>query len=245
MSQPAPPELEKSPYFPLSKKYGIRVDYHKFFQVQGLTSLEFRSQKVSLSDFSAVIFNSKLAVDHFFRLVKEIRVDIPETFKYFCISEAITLYLQNYIQIKKRKIFHSNQSTKELIEIVKRHKEDKFFVPTAENSYQEIEILLSEEEMDFKAAAMYRNIPSDLSMINPEDYDMFVFFSPSGVEGFTHNFPNFKQENKCAIASFGKTTAESLKFAGFNVNIEAPTPQAPSMVAAIEQYLIQVTKKNN
>lgn len=242
VSQPAPTELEKSPYFPLSKKYGIRIDYQKFFQIQGLTSFEFRSQKVSLSDFSAVIFNSKMSVDHFFRLVKDIRLELPETFKYFCISEAITLYLQNYIQIKKRKIFHSNQSTKELIDIIKKHKEDKFFIPTAENSYQEIEVALSEIGIDFKAAAMYRNIPSDLSNINPDDYDLFVFFSPSGVEGFAHNFPNFQQNDKL-IAAFGKTTIDSLKFARFIVNIEAPNPKAPSMVAAIEQYLSQLSKR--
>lgn len=237
-----PSELEKSPYYPLSKKFGIKVDYHKFFQVQGLTSYEFRTQKVSLSDFTAVIFNSKLSVDHFFRLVKEIRVELPETFKYFCISEAIALYLQNYIQVRKRKLFHSNQSIKELVDIIKKHKEDKFFIPTAENSYQEIEVYLSNLEIQFQAAAMFRMVPSDLSDINPDDFEMFVFFSPSGVEGFSFNFPKFVQGERI-IAGFGKTTIDSLKSAGFIVNIEAPSPQAPSMATAIEQYLIQSSKR--
>jgi uroporphyrinogen-III synthase len=244
ISQPAPTELEKSPFFPLSKKYNIKLDYSKFFQVEGLTSLEFRLQKVSLFDHTAVIFTSKNSVDHYFRIAKDIRLENFNSMKFFSVSEAISLYLQKYIQFRKRKIFSANQSIRELIELIKKHREEKFFLPMSENSGQDTDSLkesLTSLEIDHVAAAMYRSVPSDLSMINPEDYEMFVLFSPVGVQGFRANFPDFEQGERL-IAAFGNGTQEASAQAGFIVNIPAPTETAPSMASAIEEYLSTIMK---
>ena len=244
ISQPTPVELEKSPYYFLTKKYNIKVDYLKFFQIEGLPSLEFRQQKVSLFDYNAVIFTSKQSVDHYFRIARDIRLEITENMKYFCISEAIALYLQKYTSFRKRKNLHANQSSKELIELIKKHRTEKFFLPTSESAGHEIDVLkeaMITLDIDHATAAMYRSIPSDLSNFEPNLYDMFVLFSPVGVQGFTTTFPDFQQEERI-FAAHGKGTQDALAQAGLTVNIPAPTATAASMPAAIEDYLAKIMK---
>ena len=244
ISQPTPVELEKSPYYFLTKKYNIKVDYLKFFQIEGLSSLEFRQQKISLFDYSAVIFTSKQSVDHYFRLAKEVRLEATESMKYFCISEAIALYLQKYTSFRKRKNLHAHQSHKELVELVKKHRTEKFFLPVSENAGNETDALkeaLVALDIAHASASMYRSVPSDLSSLDPTIYDMFVLFSPIGVQGFSASFPDFQQEER-VFAAYGKGTQEALIQAGLTVNISAPTPTAQSMPAAIETYLAKIMK---
>jgi uroporphyrinogen-III synthase len=239
-----PAELEKSPYYFLTKKYNIKVDYLKFFQIEGLPSLEFRQQKVSLFDYSSVIFTSKHSVDHYFRIAKDIRLEITESMKYFCVSEAIALYLQKYTSFRKRKNLHANQSHKELVELIKKHRTEKFFLPISENAGTDTDALkeaLTALNVDHASAAMYRSVPSDLSSFDPLVYDMFVLFSPIGVQGFTTTFPDFQQEERI-FAAHGKGTQEALTQSGLIVNIPAPTATAPSMPAAIEEYLAKIMK---
>lgn len=244
ISQPAPADPEKAPLYPLFKKFSIDLDYMKFFQVDGLSSLEFRQQKVSLFDYNAVIFTSKNSVDHYFRIAKDVRMENFENMKFFSISEAISLYLQKYIPFRKRKIFSANQSSKDLIDLIKKHRGEKFFLPVSENSGQETDALkeaLVSLEIEHASAAMYRSVPSDLSEINPEDFDMFVLFSPIGVQSLKANFPDFQQGEKL-IAAFGKGTQDALIQEGFRVDIPAPTPTAPSMGAAVDEYVSAIMK---
>ena len=244
VSQPAPAELEKSPYYFLTKKYNIKVDYLKFFQIEGLSSLEFRQQKITLADYNSVIFTSKHSVDHYFRIAKDVRLEITESMKYLCMSEAIALYLQKYTSFRKRKNLHANHSFKELVDLVKKHRSEKFFLPTSENSGAETDALkeaMTALHVDYVAGAMYRSIPSDLSSFNPTDYDMFVLFSPIGVQGFTNSFPDFQQEERI-IAAYGKGTQDALTQAGLTVNISAPTATVSSMPTAIEEYLAKIMK---
>ena len=244
ISQPTPAELEKSPYYFLTKKYNIKVDYLKFFQIEGLSSLEFRQQRISLFDYNAVIFTSKHSVDHYFRIAKEVRLEITESMKYFCVSEAIALYLQKYTSFRKRKNLHANQSHKELVDLVKKHRHEKFFLPTSENAGIETDALkdaLVALNIAHASAAMYRSVPSDLSTLNPTDYEMFVLFSPIGVQGFVASFPDFQQEERI-FAAYGKGTQDALIQAGLTVNIPAPTPTAQSMPAVIEEYLAKIMK---
>ena len=239
-----PAELEKSPYYFLTKKYNIKVDYLKFFQIEGLSSLEFRQQKVSIFDYNAVIFTSKHSVDHYFRLAKEVRLEITESMKYFCVSEAIALYLQKYTSFRKRKNLHANQSHKELVELVKKHRTEKFFLPTSENAGNETDALkeaLVALDIAHASAAMYRSVPSDLSALDPTAYDMFVLFSPVGAQGFLNSFPDF-QQNERIFAAYGKGTQETLTQSGLTVNIPAPTKTAQSMPAAVEEYLAKIMK---
>lgn len=244
ISQPTPVEVEKSPYYFLTKKYNIKIDYFKFFQIEGLSSLEFRQQKVSLFDYNAVIFTSKHSVDHYFRIAKDIRLEIIEDMKYLCMSEAIALYLQKYTPFRKRKNLHANHSHRELIDLVKKNRTEKFFLPTSENAGQETDTLkesLATLGISHASAAMYRSVPSDLSTINPTDYDMFVLFSPVGAQGFVSSFPDFRQEERI-FAAYGKGTQDTLTQAGITVTIPAPTPSAHSMPAAIEEYLAKILK---
>ncbi|MCL2510763.1 MAG: uroporphyrinogen-III synthase [Bacteroidales bacterium] len=244
VSQPTPAELEKSPYYFLTKKYNIKVDYLKFFQIEGLSSLEFRQQKISLFDYSAVIFTSKHSVDHYFRIAKDIRLEITENMRYFCVSEAVALYLQKYTSFRKRKNLHANQSHKELIDLVKKHRTEKFFLPISENAGNETDALkdsLVALKVEHTSAVMYRSVPSDLSSLDPNAYDMFVLFSPIGVQGFKASFPDFQQEERL-FAAYGKGTQEAMIQAGLTVNIPAPTPTIQSMPTAIEAYLAKIMK---
>jgi uroporphyrinogen-III synthase len=244
ISQPTPAELEKSPYYFLTKKYNIKVDYFKFFQIEGLSSLEFRQQKISLFDYNAVIFTSKHSVDHYFRIAKDVRLEVTENMKYFCMSETIALYLQKYTSFRKRKNLHANHSPKELMDLIRKHRTEKFFLPMSENAGNETDALkesLIALDIDYASGVMFRSVPCDLSALNPNDYEMFVLFSPIGVQGFITSFSDFQQEERI-FAAHGKGTQEALAQAGLTVNISAPTATAPSMPTAIEEYLAKIMK---
>lgn len=236
VSQPQPADLERSPYGDLSQKFSLNIDFHKFIKVEGITSKEFRQSRINLLDYTAVIFTSRNAVDHYFRMAGELRVEIPQTMKYFCISEATAFYLQKYVQYRKRKIFHGRQNFTELAEIIKKHKEEKYLLPCSDIHKASLSELLEEEGIDFTKAIFYKTLASDLSHLDIKKYDMLVFFSPAGVESLFKNFPEFKQ-NSTVIGAFGPTTTKAIKDAGLTLDIEAPTKTSPSMTMAIEEFL--------
>jgi len=237
ISQPKPAEIEKSPYFELMKKYNLCVDFYKFFRIEGLSSIDFRKEnKVRLADQTAVIFTSKHAVDHFFRLAGELRAEIPETMKYFCSSESTAYYLQRYIQYRKRKIFFSNKEASDLVDIIRKHKSEKYLLPCNEDHNNELSDLLDIQKIAYSKAVMYRTVSDDMTFLDLNKYDLLVFFSPAGIKSLQKNFPDFTQGEKI-IGVFGNTTAEAAKEAGLNVQIEAPSTLAPSMAKAIEQFL--------
>ena len=239
VSQPKPVSA-KSPYFDLAEKTGVQVDFRPFIQVEAVSSKEFRQTRVQILDHTAVIFTSRTAIDNFFRMCQETRILVPDTMKYFCISEATAYYLQKYIIYRKRKIFHGSGKFSDLTEIMKKHKDDKYVVPLSHIHKQEIPELLDQGGFKYSKAILYRTESSDLSDLKDVNYDILVFFSPSGIKSLLQNFPNFKQ-NDTKIASFGPTTAAAVKEAGLRLDIEAPTAQAPSMTMALEQYI----KKHN
>jgi len=235
VSQPQP-ESVKSPYFDLAEKMGVQVDFRPFIQVEGISAKEFRQTRVQILDHSAVIFNSRTAIDHFFRICQEMRIVVPDTMKYFCISEATAFYLQKYIVYRKRKIFYGNGLFSDLAELMKKHKDDKYLVPLSHIHKQEIPDLLDKGGFKYTKAVFYRTVSSDLSDLKDVNYDILVFFSPSGITSLKQNFPDFEQ-NDIKIAAFGPTTAAAVKEAGLRLDIEAPTTQAPSMTMALEQFI--------
>lgn len=242
ISQPKPAEPDKSPYAEIAKKHNLVVDFHKFFRIEGLSSIDFRKEnKVRLSDHNAVIFTSKHGVDNFFRLAIELRVDVPETMKYFCSSESTAYYLQKYIQYRKRKIFFSGQETSDLVDIIRKHKVENYLLPCNEEHNNELSDLLDAHKVHYSKAIMYRTVSEDMKFLDIQKYDMLIFFSPSGIKSLMQNFPDFKQDDKI-IGVFGNTTAQAAREAGFITNIEAPTPTAPSMGKAIEHYLVGCSK---
>lgn len=239
VSQPQPTEV-KSPYFDLAESNNIKIDFRQFIQVEGVTAKEFRKQKINILDHTAVIFTSRTAIDHYFNLCEELRIVIPDTMKYFCISEATAYYLQKYIVYRKRKIFHSTGRFPDLIEVLKKHKDENFLVPLSDIHKQEIPTLLNKGKFKYTKAILYKTVSSDLSDIQAADYDILVFFSPSGITSLFQNFPDFEQK-EIIIASFGPATAKAVKDAGLRLDIQAPMPQAPSMTMALEQFI----KKHN
>ncbi|SFE93446.1 uroporphyrinogen-III synthase [Thermophagus xiamenensis] len=241
VSQPKP-STPKSPYFELSEKNNVKIDFRPFIQIEGVSAKEFRQQKINILEHTAVIFTSRTAIDHFFRICEETRVTVPDDMKYFCISEATAFYLQKYIVYRKRKIFHSTGKFPDLVEVIKKHKQEKFLVPLSDIHKQEIPDLLTKAKVKFTKAILYRTVSSDLSDLKEIDYDVLVFFSPSGIKSLLQNFPNFKQ-NDTLIASFGPATAKAVKEAGLRLDIQAPMPQAPSMTAALEMYIKKYNKK--
>lgn len=236
ISQPAPADIAKSQYKTLIDKYGINLTFFKFFDVVGVTTREFRDSRIALLDYSAVIMTSKLAVDNYFRLAKELRVTIPEGMKYFCISDTIANYLQNYVQYRKRKIFYGKITFSDLVEVILKHKDETFLFPCAEDSSLDYFKLLEQSKIQFQKAVMYRSEVKDLSSINIKDFDMVAMFSPIGVKSFVHNFPEANNDN-ILIAAFGATTQAALKSAKLKTYIPAPTKEYPSMVMAIDKFL--------
>jgi uroporphyrinogen-III synthase len=241
VSQPKP-EGDKSPYFELAEKYKIKIDFRPFIQVEGIGAQEFRSQRVNVPDYSAIILTSKAAVDHFFRIAEEIRYDVPDTMKYFCISEAVAYYLQKYVSFRKRKIFFGKQNIEELSEIMKKHKNENFLLPCTDILRDKIPETLEKNNIAFTKATLYRTVAADLSDLENVYYDMLVFFSPGGIESLFKNFPDFKQNNT-TIAAFGPTTASAVLKNELRLDVHAPQPNAPSMTAAIEMYVKESLKK--
>ncbi|NTW24261.1 MAG: uroporphyrinogen-III synthase [Lentimicrobium sp.] len=237
ISQPKPAELEKSPYGEVIKKYCLNVDFHKFFRIEGLSSIDFRKEnKVRISDYTAVIFTSKHGVDNFFRLAAELRTEIPESMKYFCSSEATAFYLQKYIQYRKRKIFYSSQELHDLVDIIRKHKTEKYLLPCSAEHNNELSDMLDQHKITYIKAVMYRTVSEDMGFLDLNKYELLVFFSPSGIKSLFKNFPDFIQGEK-AVGVFGPTTATAAREAGLNIMVEAPSPTAPSMAKAIEIYL--------
>jgi uroporphyrinogen-III synthase len=235
VSQPEP-QNPKSPYFELARKYNLKVDFKPFNQVEGVTVKDFRQQKINVLDFSAVVFTSKTGIDHFFRICNEMRITIPDTMKYFCITENVAFYLQKYIVYRKRKIFHGKARFQDLIELIVKHRDDHYFVPLSEPHNAEIPELLKENNIRFTIGTMYKTISSDFSNIKDFDYDILVFYSPSGIKSLRENFPDFKQ-GEIKIAAFGPTTACAVEHEGFRLDINAPNPKAPSMTMALDDFL--------
>ena len=242
VSQPKPAS-EKSPYYDIAEKYGVKIDFRPFIKVESLTPKEFRQQKVSILDHSAVIFTSRHAIDHFFHLCSELRVTIPETMKYFCITETVALYIQKYVQYRKRKIFFGNTGKfDDLIPAIVKHNTEKYFVPMSDVHNDEIKNLLSKHKINHTEAVMYRTVSNDFTPDEEFDYDMLVFFSPSGISSLIKNFPDFKQMD-IAIGCFGPTTAKAVRDAGLRLDLEAPTVDAPSMTAALDMFIKERNKK--
>lgn len=240
VSQPKP-EGTKSPYFDLAKKYNLKIDFRSFIQVEGVPVQEFRKQKVNLSDHTAIILTSKTAVDHFFRIAEEMRFEVPDTMKYFCISEAVAYYLQKYVTYRKRKIFFGKQTIVDLVDVLRKHKKEKFLLPCTDILRDKIPETLSENEIDFTKAVLYRTVAADLSDLENVYYDMLVFYSPAGLESLFKNFPNFKQ-NETLIAAFGPTTANAVVKHNLRLDLHAPQPNAPSMTGAIENFVKDYNK---
>ncbi len=241
VSQPEP-QNPKSPYFELAKKYNLKIDFKQFIQVEGISSKDFRQQKINLLDFGAVIFTSKTAIDHYFRICEEMRITVPDTMKYFCISESVAFYLQKYIVYRKRKIFHGMSKFEDLIEIMAKHKEENFFVPLSEPHKADIPDMLTKSGLKYATGTMYRTISRDFNSTEL-DYDLLVFFSPSGIKSLKENYPSFKQ-GEIKIAAFGPTTAEAVTNEGFRLDIQAPNPNAPSMTMALDCFLRDFNKGN-
>lgn len=241
MSQPQP-EGDKSPYFDLAAKYKLKIDFRPFIKVEGIDAKEFRAQKINLADHTAVILTSKVAVDHFFRIAQETRFEVPESMKYFCISEAVALYLQKYVPYRKRKIFFGKQTIEELTELMKKHKGENFLLPCTDILRDNIPQTLELQKMQFSKTILYRTVASDLSDLEDVYYDLLVFFSPGGIESLFKNFPDFKQ-NETAIAAFGATTANAVVKHNLRLDVHAPHPKAPSMVGAIELFIKDQLKK--
>ncbi len=235
VSQPKPND-ENSPYNTLAEKYNIKIDFRPFIHIEPIDIKEFRKQKIDILSHTAVIFTSRNAVDHYFRLCKENKVEMPPDMKYFCISEQTANYLQKYIVIRKRKIFTGSKTAADLIEILKKHKNEKYIFPCSNIRKDDIPKFLQDNGYTYSEAVIYKTVASDLSDLADVNYDVIAFFSPSGINSLFVNFPEFKQNNT-RIAAFGPTTSKAVRDAGLKLDIEAPMPNAPSMTGAIEVYI--------
>ncbi len=235
VSQPKP-SSEKSPYFEIADKYNVEIVFRPFIKVEGLSAKEFRQSKISIPDFTAVIFTARTAVDHFFRLCQEMRISIPDTMKYFCTTESIALYLQKYTIYRKRKIFHgSTGKLDDLLPYFKKHDKDNYLYAVSDVHKDDTSIL-DNAGINYTKAVMYRTVSNDFAENEVFDYDMLLFFSPSGIASLKKNFPDFEQAD-IVIGCFGSNTAQAVRDAGLRLDLEAPSPNAPSMTAALEQFL--------
>ncbi|MBC7588388.1 MAG: uroporphyrinogen-III synthase [Chitinophagaceae bacterium] len=245
VSQPRP-ESEKSPYFDLEKKHQVELVFIPFIRLEGIASREFRRQKIDISNYTAVIFTSRNAIDHFFRTCEEMKVTISQDTKYFCITEAVALYLQKFILYRKRKVFYGADGTnKSMFDVVNRHKENEKFLYVCSENQQDNEIVgwLKNNKCEFALAFMYRTVSNDITeVLTNEDYAVICFFTPSGVKSLFDNSPKFKQ-NGTVIGAFGNNTSKAVEDAGLTLEIKAPIPAAPSMVSALDKYLSAASKK--
>lgn len=241
VSQPEP-KIENSPYFDLIEKQKVKIDFRPFIHVEGVSGKDVRAQKVDLTKYSAVILTSRNSVDHYFRIAEELRFKVPDTMKYFCLSEAVAYYLQKYVVYRKRKIYVGKRNFSELAPIIKKYKNEKFLLPSSDKLKPEVPEVLNELKVDWKEATFYKTVISDLSDLRDVYYDILVFFSPSGIESLFINFPDFKQ-NETRIAVFGNTTVKAAGEQGLRVDIQAPTPETPSMTMALEKYIKEVNNK--
>ena len=238
VSQPKP-SSEKSPYYDIAEKFGVELIFRPFIKVEGITAKEFRAQKVNILDYTAIVFTSRHAIDHFFTLAKELRVAIPEDMKYFCVTETISLYIQKYVQYRKRKVFFGvTGKIDDLIPTMVKHKQEKYLVPMSDVHNDSVTKMLDDKKLQHQECVMYRTVSNDFTAeeVKTFDYDMLIFFSPSGIESLTKNFPDFKQGD-IAIATFGPSTAKAVRDAGLRLDLEAPSEKYPSMTGALQDFL--------
>ncbi|SEJ31534.1 uroporphyrinogen-III synthase [Cyclobacterium xiamenense] len=240
VSQPKPSD-ERSPYFQLAEKYKIKIDFRPFIQVEPVTIKDFRKQKIEILKHTAVIFTSRNAIDHFFGICQELKIEMPADMKYFCISEQTAHYLQKYIVIRKRKLFVGNRTAADLFDFFKKHKSEKYLFPCSDIRKEDIPDFLSKNGIDFTEAIIYHTVAADLSDLKDIKYDILAFYSPSGIKSLFQNFPDFEQ-GKTRIAAFGPTTAQAVKEMDLILDIEAPLPNAPSMTGALELYIKKANK---
>ena len=238
VSQPKPTS-EKSPYYDIASEYGVELVFRPFIKVEGLTAKEFRQQKISILDHTAIVFTSRHAIDHFFKLTKEMRITIPEEMKYFCITETIALYIQKYVQYRKRKVFFGTTGKmQDLVPVMAKHKAEKYLVPQSDMHTDEVQKLLDAKKLNHTECVMYRTVSNDFTEeeLKHFDYDMLVFFSPNGIKALNKNFPAFNQ-GKIKIATFGPATAKAVEDEGLHVDLMAPTKENPSMTSALKAFL--------
>ncbi|MEM7085367.1 MAG: uroporphyrinogen-III synthase [Bacteroidota bacterium] len=241
VSQPEP-KIENSPYFDLIDRQKVKIDFRPFIHVEGVSSKEVRTQKVDLTNYTAIILTSRNSVDHFFRIAEDLRFKVPDTMKYFCQSEAVAYYLQKYVVYRKRKIYVGKRTFTELSPLIKKYKTESFLLPSSDKLKNEVPTVLNDLGVSWKQATFYKTVVSDLSDLRDVYYDILVFFSPSGIKSLLENFPDFKQ-NETRIAVFGNTTVKAAADNGLRVDIQAPTPETPSMTMALEKYIKQVNGK--
>jgi len=235
VSQPRP-DSEKSPYFELAEKNNVKIDFRPFSVVEGVNCKDFRKQRIDILTHTAVIFNSKTAIDHFFRICGELRIIVPDVMKYFCISESVAFYLQKYIIYRKRKIFSGSGTINDLVEVISKHREEKFLLPLSDLPHEELTEQLEKHGIHFERAILYHNVSVDLTDFSVINYDLLVFFSPSGIKSLLKNFPGFTQ-NEIKIGSFGVATAKAVVDAGLRLDLQAPRPEAPSMIMALDMFI--------
>lgn len=241
VSQPKP-SSEKSPYYDIASRFDVEMVFRPFIKVEGLTAKEFRQQKVNILDYTAIVFTSRHAIDHFFTLAKELRAAIPEDMKYFCVTETIALYIQKYVQYRKRKVFFGETGKMvDLLPLMTKHKQEKYLVPMSDVHNDSVKELLDSKKLQHRECVMYRTVSNDFTAeeIRDFDYDMLVFFSPSGIESLMKNFPDFNQGD-IAIATFGPATAKAVADAGLRLDLEAPSEKYPSMTGALQHYLLEL-----
>jgi len=239
VSQPKP-SSEKSPYFDIAERFGVELVFRPFIKVEGMSAREFRTQRVNILDYTAIVFTSRHAIDHFFTLAKELRVNIPEDMKYFCVTETIAFYIQKYVQYRKRKVFYGlTGRVDDLLPAMVKHKNEKYLVPMSDVHTNSLTLLLDSKKLHHKEVVMYKTVSNDFTEeeIKSFDYDMLIFFSPAGIESLTKNFPNFEQ-GKIAIGTFGPATAKAVKEANLRLDLQAPTEKYPSMTSALQHYLL-------
>ncbi|WP_282630922.1 uroporphyrinogen-III synthase [Empedobacter sedimenti] len=240
VSQPKP-QAENSPYYEIEKRNKIKIDFRPFIQVVGIDAKEVRQQKIDFTKVTAVIFTSRNAIDHFFRLAEELRFTVPDSMKYFCESEAIAFYLQKYIVYRKRKIYIGEKVFADLVPLLKKHKDESFLLPASDVLKPDVPKLLDSLNLNWQKATLFRTVSSDLSDLSDVKYDILVFFTPSGIKSLFENFPDFVQDNT-RIAVFGKSTVDQAKEMGLRVDIEVPTKETPSMTMALDKYVKEANK---
>ena len=243
VAQPAPTIVEKSPFYELSQRLGVEVDYNPLIKVIGITPKEFRSQRINILDHTAVIFTSRTTIDSFFHICEDARITVPETMKYFCVSESVALYLQKYIQYRKRKVFFgATGKLSDLIPLMTRHLNEKYMIVVSDVHNEEILSTFQAQKIEINKAIMYKTVSNDFGPDEPFDYDMLVFFSPAGIAALKKNFPNYEQ-GETVIGCLGANTAQAAREAGLRLDIEVPSPQYPSMTMAIDAYLKENHKR--
>jgi uroporphyrinogen-III synthase len=244
VTQPKP-ESDKSPYYELSRKYSLELDFHPFIRLEAIPGKEFRKQKIEIQNYTGVIFTSRNAIDHFFRTCEELKVNVSQDTKYFCITEAVALYLQKFILYRKRKVFYgADGSNKSLFDVINKHKSNEKFLYVCSENQQDNEIVnwLKNNACEFVLGFMYRTRSNDVKTLLEKEYDVICFFTPSGVKSLFDNLPKYRQ-NGTVIGAFGSNTMRAVEEAGLKLDIKAPQPQTPSMVAALEQFILSIKKK--